>query len=105
MVRRRLMADASQVVFMQDGASLHTAQKSQHWCAENPPCFWGRVVWPENSLDLKTTENLWASPQEKGNKMTSATTVDELMKQLNRAWRDIQPCAGEPGGGDDLADA
>ena len=37
--------------------------------------------------------------------MTPATTVDELVKQLKRVWRNIQPYAGEPGGGNAVSDA
>ena len=39
--QRSLIADTSQVVFVQDGAPPLTAQKSQHWCRENLSGFWG----------------------------------------------------------------
>ena len=70
-----------------------------------PPGFWRRAVWPENSPDLNPTENLWLILQDKVNKMAPATTADELVKQLKRVWRNIQPCAGEPGGGNAVSEA
>ena len=82
--QRSLKADTSQVVFVQDRAPPFTAQKSQHWCRENLPGFWGRAAWPENSPDLYSTENIWLIPQDKANKMAPTTTADELVKQLKR---------------------
>ena len=103
--QRSLIADTSQVVFVQDRDSRHTAQKSQHWCRENLPGFWERAVWPENSPNLSPTENLCVILQDKVNKIAPATTADELMKQLKRVWRNIQPCAEEPGGENAVSDA
>ena len=39
-LRRSLVADTSQVVFMQDGFSPHIAQNRQQLCLENLGGFW-----------------------------------------------------------------
>ena len=42
----------------------------------------------------RPTEKFLGDPVRKVYKMSPATTTDELVKQLKRAWRNIQPCAG-----------
>ena len=56
-------------------------------------------------LNPRTAGGGGGYPQDKVNKMAPATTADELVKQLKRVWGNIQPCAGEPGGGNALSDA
>ena len=39
-------------VFMQDGASCHTSNAVQEFCAKKFPKFWGKLEWPPCSPDL-----------------------------------------------------
>jgi hypothetical protein len=75
-------------VFMQDGASPHTAKSTVKWLAENLPSGWtvnGGEKWPACSPDLNPEENLWNFFQnavvEKDPK-----TVDQFKKVLKTVW-------------------
>ena len=39
-------------VFQQDGATAHTANRVQDYCADKFPRFWGKTEWPACSPDL-----------------------------------------------------
>ena len=39
-------------VFMQDGASAHTARLVQDFCSRVFPSFWSKQMWPSSSPDL-----------------------------------------------------
>ena len=47
---RKISPDMSKVIFMQDGATSHTAKVNEKWLKENVPNYWEKGIWPGNSL-------------------------------------------------------
>ena len=45
-------AGVADYVYQQDGASCHTANVAQQYCADNFPDFIPKKDWPPNSPDL-----------------------------------------------------
>lgn len=89
LLQRLLTADNRQVAFMQHGAPPHTASRRSSGVGRTSPAI--LAVWPGNSPELNPFENIWAILQDNVNKMPPATTTDDQITQLNRAWRSIQP--------------
>ena len=58
---------------------------------ENLPSFWANGVWPKDSPDLKTIENLSAIVQQEVNRNAPATTTAQLAARVQTAWSLIQP--------------
>lgn len=86
---RKLVDPMSSAIFMQDGAPAHTAKRSQEWCEEHLPKFWGKGEWPGNSPDLNPIENLWALLKESLNQQEPATSLNQLERRLKKAWGEI----------------
>ncbi len=86
----------SELVFMQNNASIHRVRKSKLWFQENDIEV---MKWPSYSLDLNPIENLWAllkkkaykvypdldSLKDKGNEAET-----QLFQILQRAWTNLR---------------
>ncbi len=86
----------SELVFMQNNASIHRARKSKLWFQEN-----GIEVmeWPSYSLDLNSTENLWALLKKEAYKVypnldslkgKGDEAETQLFQILQKAWENIR---------------
>ena len=75
--------------FQQDGAPLHTANKTQTWCEHHFPRFWKKELWPPSSPDLNPLDFCILSILEKEACMTAHTNTEALKKSLKREWAKI----------------
>jgi hypothetical protein len=88
---RKMMADTSKAIFMQDSAPPHTAVVNQEWLQNNFPLYWRKSEWPGNSPNLNPIENLWAILKQRVSAMPAATTLLELKNQLKKTWKELDP--------------
>ncbi|KAI6650101.1 hypothetical protein LOD99_6183 [Oopsacas minuta] len=79
----------SEILFVQDGAPAHRAKLTQEWCKQNLPGFWQKAEWPGNSPDLNPIENLWSILKDKVEEFEQASTMNNLVKNLEKAWSGI----------------
>ena len=86
---RKLVPYPGLAVFTQDGATPHTATATQTWCEENLPNFIGKHEWPGNSPDLNCIENLWSILDCEAYKDPRPSTMPQLRRRLQYAWRTI----------------
>ena len=68
--------------FQQDGAPLHTANKTQTWCEHHFPRFWIKELWPPLSPDLNPFDFCVWSILEKEACATAHTNTEALEKSL-----------------------
>ncbi|KAI6649942.1 hypothetical protein LOD99_6306 [Oopsacas minuta] len=88
-LQRAMISKMSEIIFMQDGAPAHTAKLTQEWCKQNLPAFWQKAKWPRNSPDLNPIENLWSILKDKVEEFEQTSTVNNLVKNLEKAWSGI----------------
>ena len=88
---RSLLKNIYNFLFMQDGASTHTAKATQKWLTENFPKFWKKGEWPGNSPDLNPIENLWAILSSRIAEKDQPYTIDALNSNLKFAWGEHRP--------------
>ena len=86
---RKLVPYPGLAVFMQDGATSHTAAATQTWCDDNLPNFIGKQEWPGNSPDLNCIVNLWSVLDFEANKDPRPSTMLQLHRRLQYAWMTI----------------
>ena len=86
---RKLVPYPGLAVFMQDGATPHTAAATQTWCDNNLPNFIGKQEWLGNSPDLNCIENLWSILDCEAYKDPRPSTMPQLHRRLHYAWRTI----------------
>jgi transposase len=86
---RKLVQYPGHATFVQDGATPHTALVTQNWCKDNLPNFISKEEWPGNSPDLNCIENLWSILDSEAYKDPRPTSMDQLRRRLQRAWREI----------------
>ena len=89
LVSRKILKCTSNAIFMQDSAPPHTAVANQVWLSEHFPLYWRKGEWPGNSPNLNPIENLWAIMKNRVAEMRPATTLDQLVRQLNLAWSSL----------------
>ena len=75
--------------FQQDGAPLHTSNKTQKWCQDNFPSFWSKELWPPSSPDLHPVDFSVLSILEADACASSHGSVDALKRSLEQAWLKI----------------
>ena len=83
----KLLPDMSQAVFQQNCAPAHNATKTQKWYQASLSCFWPKEVRPGHSPDLSPIENLSVIVQHKVDKMATATSEVNLIRNVRSAWR------------------
>ena len=76
-------------IFQQDGASCHTSNLAQEFCANNFPRFWDKKDWPPNSPDLNLLDYFaWGYLQQQvGGK--KPVCLNTLKVAIREAVRDI----------------
>ena len=80
--------DRSDVYFMQDGASCHTAWLIQDYFAEQD---YNILEWPSQSPDLNPIENLWAIMKRKLNSNRIYRRADDLWDRFQDVWEAMDP--------------
>ena len=73
-------------IFMQDGATCHTADKTIIELITNCRILHG---WPPNSPDLNPIEMLWSYMKRRLERMERANSLKELQDQLTQLWDEI----------------
>ena len=79
----------SQAVFHKDGAPAHSTTKPQKWCQASLSVFWEKGIRPGKSPDLPPIEYLCAIVQHKEDKLATATSEVNLIRNARSAWRGI----------------
>ena len=62
---------------------------NETWCEENLPNFIGKHEWPGNTPDLNCIENLWSILDSEAYKDPRPSTMPQLRRRLQCAWRTI----------------
>ena len=79
--------------FQQDGATPHTHEKSQAWCAERFPSFIAKDRWPPNSPDLNPLDycvwNEFVQAINWGRVTSKATLILELKRSVPKIRADV----------------
>ncbi len=86
--------------FQQDGATPHTHQETQAWCAKHFPNFIDKDHWPPNSPDLNPLDySIWdefASHIQWNKIKTKKDLVNEIRRAVNDIRLDVvfESCSG-----------
>ena len=75
--------------FTHDGATSHTAQLTQKWCAAHLPKFLSKEEWPPSSPDINPLDYALWSVLESKCCSKPHKNLQLLKKDLQRAWADI----------------
>ena len=89
--QRRLVPYPGLAVFMQDGAPPYTAATTQNWCEDNLSNFIDKSKWPGNSSNLNGIVNLWSILDREAYNDPHISTMTQLRRRLQHAWRTISP--------------
>jgi hypothetical protein len=69
---------------LQDGATCHTALRTQDWLVRNVPDFIAKDQWPPRSPDLNPLDySVWSILEERACR-ESHTTIESLKEALQR---------------------
>ncbi|MBW0510095.1 hypothetical protein O181_049810 [Austropuccinia psidii MF-1] len=71
-----------QITLMEDGTPIHTARRSNEWCAAN---FIIMMPWPARSPDLNPIENLFKKMKSPVIKHYKPQTMDDLQVAITAA--------------------
>ncbi len=78
-------------VFQQDGASAHTAKKTQEYLHQEGWSFWDKSVWPASSPDLAPLDySIWDKVAGVACR-EEAPNLQTLRRRVARAWRQLEP--------------
>lgn len=75
------------LLFMQDGSKTHTANKCKDYIARKGV----RLIdnWPAHTPRLNPIEKVWDLLDQKISDMGQVTSVEELERNIRKAWKDI----------------
>ena len=80
-------------VYQQDGATPHTHQLSQDWCAQHFPSFIPKDRWPAKSPDLNPLDySIWnelVQAMDWGRIKTKLTLIEELKRSVKKVKSEI----------------
>ena len=80
-------------VYQQDGATPHTHQLSQEWCAQHIPSFIPKDRWPAKSPDLNPLDySIWnelVQAMDWGRIKTKLTLIEELKRSVKKVKSEI----------------
>ena len=80
-------------IYQQDGATPHTPQLTQAWCARHLPSFISKDRWPANSPDLNPLDyciwNELAEAMDWSQIKTKLTLIEELKRSIKKVKPEI----------------
>ncbi|QQP53735.1 Putative transposable element [Caligus rogercresseyi] len=77
------------VVWQQDSAPAHGANKTQKWQKTNMPKFWAKEVWPSSSPDLNPLDYAVWGELERHACATPHPSVEALKASILEAWANM----------------
>ena len=83
---RKSMNKTGCSTFMQDGAPCHKARKIMLWLDDSGVPV---LDWVGQSCDQNPIENLWTRLKKILRTYPAASNLDELAKNIRRAWREL----------------
>ena len=83
---KRSMKKTGCKIFMQDGAPCHTARTILAWLDESGVPV---MDWVGQSCDMNPIENKWGRLKRLVARYPAATNLDELAKNIRKAWRKL----------------
>ena len=85
--RNYIKKNTYQYLFIEDGASCHSARATQHWLSQNGI---NKLPWPSQSPDMNPFENLRGIlDRNLRKKKRKPSSKPELLALLRQTWQEI----------------